>query len=108
MANDDYFNFGPVAVAGDYSNGRGQLDGALGWLDGASSIFNSLDRTVGSITNIRENWAAGTEASDNVAFNRDRNQQDLLEDLIKVERGDNVQLYYVLGAAALAAIVILR
>lgn len=105
-AMDDYFNYGPT-VQENYDNGRGFFDGALGLIDGVSSIANSVGRIGGTVADFRENQARGNAALDNRVLDRQEREADLRNDLIKVERGDNVQLYYAAAGVGLAAVFLL-
>ncbi len=105
---DEYFDFGPQNPLGTYAEKRGSLDGLLGVFDGISSIANSGARTVGSIADARAAWAQGQSAADQPQFDRETHEQDLLLEAAGHERGDNVQMYYVLGAIAVAVIVLFK
>jgi len=104
----DYFTPGPVDPGGVYAERRGRLDGFLGFLDGVSSVTTSIGRTVGTIADIRADWAEGQAAVDDVRLDREEREQGILLDALKVQRGDNITLYFVFGASAVALIMLLR
>ena len=104
----DYFEPGPVDEGGIYSTRRSSFDGFLGILDGVASTVNSIGHTVEEVADGRVAWARGQAAHDDVALTRDERELNMLLDRTKVDRGDNVQLYYAAGAVALAAILLLR
>jgi len=106
--NDDYFDFGPVDIRGDYAEQRGGFDGVLGAFDGISSIFNSVGRTVGVISDARADWAEGQIAADEPDFIRQRNEQELMLNNLETQRGDNVTKYMIVGAVAVAVIVLFK
>lgn len=104
----DYFTAGPVNTGGIYEQRRSGWDGFLGTLDGLASATNSVGNTVGGIADIREDWARGQQAYDDVRLNREAAELDMLLDRVKVDRGDNVQLYYAGAALAVGALWLLR
>lgn len=105
---EDYFVAGPVSTDGAYSDRRGRFDGFIGTLDGIASAVNSVGYTVEEVADIRESWARGQAAADDVRLDRQEREQSLLLDAVKVERGDNIQLYYAVAVAAAAAVFFLR
>ena len=102
---EDYFAYGPVDEA-RYNKSRGGLDGLLGFFDGVSGVANSAARTVGSITDISEDITAARRARNDERLDREAREQALLRDMAGFQRGDNVKLYWVIGAAAVAMVVL--
>jgi hypothetical protein len=108
MALDDYFDFGPQNPTGQYAKSRENLDGVLGFFDGVSSLANSVGRTVGTVADTRAAWAGGQAAVDDTILSREEREQGILLTAAGFERGDNVQMYYVVGAVALALVVLYK
>lgn len=106
MANDDYYNHGYIDPD-EYGEQRGAFDGVLGFFDGISSVANSIGRTVGIVADGAEDVARGRDAIDEQQYLAASRNQDLALDMFKTERGDNVQLMWVGGAIAAAALVLL-
>ena len=102
----DYYTSGPVSAA-RYNKSRSGFDGILGFFDGVSGAVSSVGRTVGSVADISD------DVSRAIAVHEQRNDDDARRDLdrqldrLKVQRGDNVKLYWAAGAAAVVALYLL-
>ena len=77
------------------------------WM-GVASVTNSIGHTVEEVAEIRAAWAQGQAAADEVRLAREAAEQKLLLNRTKVERGDNVQLYYAGALVAVMALWLLR
>ena len=91
----------PVSLAGSGWNGVwGFLDGIRGVTDRVEGITGDLAGTVNTVTDTRRNiWDL---KADQEAF--DQNQ---FLTKLKITRGDNLKLYAVAGAAAVAIILVM-
>ncbi|MEM7243386.1 MAG: hypothetical protein AAF429_14490 [Pseudomonadota bacterium] len=103
-----YFVPGPVDPNGIYRERRGALDGVVGTLDGVASVVYGIGNSVNGIADIREAWARGESAADDVRLDREERELGLLLDQFKVERGDNRQIYYAFAIGAVALILLMR
>ncbi|KPU84695.1 hypothetical protein JI58_02240 [Marinosulfonomonas sp. PRT-SC04] len=104
---ESYYTAGPVNSDGRYKTRRSGFDGFLGTVDGIASVFTSVGHVVGAATDIRDDVAASNAVWDDARLDTDEREQNMLLRFLKVERGDNVQLYYA-GAAVALAFLFLR
>jgi hypothetical protein len=102
------FKAGPVDLAGAYQNTRKVLDGPIGFIDGIASIAGAAGHVTSEVADIREDLARGQTAADDVRLSRKSEEQSLLLKLEQFARGDNLKQYYVVGAVAVAAIVLFK
>ena len=91
--------FAPVNAA-KYDKGRGIFDGITGFFDGLSNVVGSVGDVVEAGTDISDDVINARTILDDRRLDRAEREQDMLLDLFKVERGDNLTLYWVAGAAA--------
>lgn len=102
------FVSGPTTDAGDYLDSRSGFDSAIGFFDGLASTVGSIGNVVDQGADATESYARGATALDELRAARDeRETADFLE-RFKVERGDNLQLYYAGAAVAVALIFLMR
>jgi len=82
-------------------------NGLQGILDGISSAMNSVEGITESGSGIAQNIADGKRAEWEVRRDKQAFDQDQFLELLKTERGDNIKQYWVVGAAAVALILIM-
>lgn len=105
---ENYYTGGPLDTGGAYAKSRGGFDGAIGFVDGIAGVVGGIGNITTGAADIREELARGQSAADKARLDREQREQAILLENFKVKRGDNVQLYYVLGAAALAVVVLMK
>lgn len=106
-ALESYYVAGPVNPSGKYTTRRAGFDGFLGTVDGVASVVTSVGHVVGAATDISDDLAEAKAVRDDVRLDTEEREQGMLLKFLKVDRGDNVQLYYA-GAAVALAFLFLR
>lgn len=93
---------------GRYDKARSWFDGVTGFIDGFSGATRGLRDVVDAGTDIRDDVTESNLMRQRAEMEQEEHEQSLFLERFKVERGDNVKLYWAFGAAALAAVLILR
>lgn len=83
-------------------------DGVTGFLDGMAGATDSLGKIVSSGTDIRDDLTMSDMLATKARLEREEGEQDLLLEMAGFQRGDNLKLYYVAGAAAVALVLLMR
>lgn len=92
----------PTSYAGD------GWKGIFGFLDGVRGVTDRVEGIAGDGAGIAGKIADGKRSLWELRRDKDAFEQRQFLDLLKVNRGDNVKLYYVAGAAALAIVVLMK
>lgn len=95
------------ADLGHPDDNGGFWSGVVGAFDGVSKVVSTLDGISESGANIAGNIASGQQSLLDVRQDRKAESERLALERLKVERGDNLHMYYAAaaGAAALAYVV---
>lgn len=79
-----------------------------GWLGGLSDATDTVGGIVNTVADGAEDVARGKAAIADQQLDKAEREQDIALQLAGFARGDNVQLYYVIGAAAVAVILLMK
>lgn len=79
-----------------------------GWLGGLSDATDTVGGIVNTVADGAEDIARGKAAIANQQLDKQEREQSMALQLAGFARGDNVQLYYVIGAAAVALILLMK
>lgn len=79
-----------------------------GWLGGLADATETVGGIVDTVADGAEDIARGKAAISNQMLDKQQREQDMALQLAGFARGDNVQLYYVIGAAAVAVILLMK
>lgn len=88
------------------ANGQGWAK-VQGFFNGLVGVTNSIGSIVDTGANMAEDIARGKSAIATEQFEKQEREQDLFIDLMKAERGDNIQLYWAAAFVAVLGVVLI-
>ena len=103
---DDLRRDGYIGGSGTSYAGKG-WEGIFGFFDGIRGVSDRIAGLTGDIADVSENLSAAERYRWELDRDQDAFDQQQQLQILRTERGDNVQLYWVFGAAALAVVVVL-
>lgn len=78
-----------------------------GFFDGLVGVTNSVGSIVDTGANMAEDIARGKSAIATEQFEKREREQNLFLDMLKTERGDNIQLYWAAAFVAVLGVVLI-
>lgn len=105
---ENEFTLERTSTDGLYSERRSVFDGFIGTLDGLGDVVGGIGNIVEAGTDIRADIIQSNALFDDQRLETEEAELELLLRKTTVDRGDNVQLYYAIAAAGVAAIFLLR